>query len=208
MRLYSEVTGKTGSFDDWVQSPSSLTFTPQATAKKTARLLSSSSEWPRPVWSPTSSLNNPKMTVRRLGLVQLRKMLRNGRYDQSSEASCTFSSQLFSAVRIVALRASEATSTMGLPEELYHAMLGVGYQAKRHKIPGPLAGTMIDVAQKSLDLWRRDERAAFRFASLVMTRPSMLRNTVAKLPWPVAEACWRLINLLEYRAGLDGEETC
>ena len=38
---------------------------------------------------------------------------------------------------------------MGLPEELYFAMLGVGWQAKRHKIPGPLARTMIDT-QKSL----------------------------------------------------------
>ena len=76
-----------------------------------------------------------------------------------------------------------------------------------HKIPGPLARTMIDVAQKSLDLWRRDERAAFRFARLVMSRPSMLRNSVEKLPWPVAEACWRLTRILEYLAELDEEES-
>ena len=38
---------------------------------------------------------------------------------------------------------------MGLPEELYFAMLGVGYEAKRHKIPS-LARTTIDVAEKSL----------------------------------------------------------
>ena len=29
-----------------------------------------------------------------------------------------------------------------------------------------------------------------------------------KLPWPVTEACWRMINLLEYLAYLDGEEAC
>ena len=83
---------------------------------------------------------------------------------------------------------------MRLPDELHFAMLGVGWQAKRHKIPGPLARTMIDVAQKSLDLWWRDEQAAFRFARLVMSRPSMIR----KLPWrlrnPVGDRsiCWNI----------------
>lgn len=28
------------------------------------------------------------------------------------------------------------TNTMGIPEELYYAMLEVGYCARRHKIPG------------------------------------------------------------------------
>ena len=109
-----------------------------------------------------------------------------------------FSWQQFTAALIV----------MSLPDELHFAMLGVGWQAKRHKISDPVARTMIDVAQKSLDLWRRDERVAFRFVRLVMARPSMIRNGVAKLPWPVAEACWRLINLLEYPADPDGEEAC
>ena len=96
---------------------------------------------------------------------------------------------------------------MGLPEELYIAMLGVGYQAKWHKIPGPLAGTMIDVVQKSLELWRQDERAVIWIARLMIgSRPSNLRNCTAELSGPVAEACWRLINLLEYLADLDGEE--
>jgi hypothetical protein len=45
---------------------------------------------------------------------------------------------------------------MGLPEELYCAMLEVGYCAKKHKVPGPLADTMVSVAQMSLELWRRD----------------------------------------------------
>ena len=51
---------------------------------------------------------------------------------------------------------SAALIVIGLPKELYFAMLGVGWQAKRHKLPGPLARTMIDVAQKSLDLWQQD----------------------------------------------------
>ena len=113
-------------------------------------------------------------------------LLRNDRHDQSSEVSFICSSQQFSATLIVSC---EATATKGLPEELYYAMLGVGYEARRHKIPGHLAGNMVDIARKSLDLWRGDDPAAFRFSRLVMSRPSMLRNSVAKLPWPVAEAC-------------------
>ena len=45
---------------------------------------------------------------------------------------------------------------MGLPEELYSAMLEVDHCARRHKIPG-LAHTMVDTAQRSLELWR-DEK--------------------------------------------------
>jgi hypothetical protein len=92
---------------------------------------------------------------------------------------------------------------MGLPEELYFAMLEVGHCARRHKIPGPLAHTMIDVAQKSLELWRQDERAAMRFAAMVLAGPTNLRETTGQLPELVAEACWRLIGLLEYLASLD-----
>ena len=93
---------------------------------------------------------------------------------------------------------------MGLPEELYCAMLEVGHSARRHKIPGPLAHTMIDIARKSLELWRQDERTAIMLAHLVLSRPINLRDVTAKLPVPVAEACWRLINLFEYLADLDG----
>jgi hypothetical protein len=89
---------------------------------------------------------------------------------------------------------------MGLPEELYCAMLEVGYCARRHKIPGPLAKTMIDVAHTSLDLWRRDEKAAARFASMVLSGPTNLRTPTGQLPEDCALACWRLITLLEYIA--------
>ena len=92
---------------------------------------------------------------------------------------------------------------MGLPEELYSAMLEIGFCAQRHKIPGPLAHTMIDIAQKSLDVWRRDERAAIKFAALVLSGPTDLRAATGKLQAPqVCAACWRLIGLLEYLAEL------
>ena len=89
---------------------------------------------------------------------------------------------------------------MGLPEELYMAMLEVGHCARHHKIPGPLAHTMIDVAQKFIELWRQDERAATRFATMVLAGPTNLRETTGQLSKPVASACWRLIGLVEYLA--------
>ena len=66
---------------------------------------------------------------------------------------------------------------------------------------------MIDIAQKSLDLCQQDERATIWFARLVLSGPGNLRYATAKLPGPVAEACWRLINLLEYLADLDAPGT-
>ncbi|MEW7980833.1 MAG: hypothetical protein AB2813_13835, partial [Candidatus Sedimenticola endophacoides] len=78
---------------------------------------------------------------------------------------------------------------MGLPEELYFAMLEVGHAARRRKIRGPLAGSMIDIAQKSLELWRRDEKTAMRFAKGVLAGPTNLRATTGQLPEPVASAC-------------------
>jgi hypothetical protein len=91
---------------------------------------------------------------------------------------------------------------MSLPEELHFAMLEVGYCARRHEIPGPLAHTMISIAHKSLELWRKDERAAMRFAAMVLAGHTNLRLTTGQLPEPVAAACWRLIELLEYLACL------
>ena len=87
---------------------------------------------------------------------------------------------------------------MGLPKELYCAMLEVGHCARRHKIPGPLAHTMIDIAQKSLELWRQDEKTVVRFAAGMLAGPTNLRATTGQLPEPVASACWRLVGLLEY----------
>ena len=89
-----------------------------------------------------------------------------------------------------------------LVDELYCAMLEVGYSARRNKIPGPLARTMIDIAHKSLEAWRRDENAAFRFARLVLKGPMNLRVTAGQLPEPIRTTCWRLIGLLEYMASL------
>ena len=99
-------------------------------------------------------------------------------------------------------RYNDTTFQMGLPEELYSAMLEVGHCAHRHKIPGPLAHTMVDTAQKSLELWRDDERIMVRFAHKVLAGPTNLRATTGQLPEPVASACWRLLGLVEYLATL------
>ena len=119
-------------------------------------------------------------------------------HDLSSEAGLyIFHPEFFASSDIATPRVM-----MGLPEELYFAMLEVGYCARRHKIPGPLACTLIDTAQKSLDLWRQDEKAAMRFAAMVLVGPTSLKVSVGQLPEPVAAACWRLIQLLEYLSTL------
>ncbi|MEW8390051.1 MAG: hypothetical protein AB2660_21270, partial [Candidatus Thiodiazotropha sp.] len=84
-----------------------------------------------------------------------------------------------------------------LAYELYLAMLEVGHAARRHKIPGPLTHTMIDIAQKSLELRRQDEKTAMRFATGVLAGPTNLRAATGQLPETVASAYWRLISLLE-----------
>ncbi|GFR59457.1 hypothetical protein ElyMa_001794800 [Elysia marginata] len=71
---------------------------------------------------------------------------------------------------------------MGLPEELYFAMLEVGHCARRHKIPGSLSHIMIDIAQTLLELWRRDERAAMLFATGVLSGPTNLWETLGSCP--------------------------
>lgn len=65
-------------------------------------------------------------------------------------------------------------------------------------IPGPLTHTMINIAQKSFELWRRDEKTAMHYAAGVLAGPTNLRATTGQLPEPVASARWRLIRLLEY----------
>ena len=87
---------------------------------------------------------------------------------------------------------------MGLPEELYFAILSVGHSARRHKIPGFRA--VIDIAQTSLEIWRSNERAAISFAAEVLTGPTNLLETTGQLPEPLALECWRLVRLLEYMA--------
>ena len=90
-----------------------------------------------------------------------------------------------------------------LADELYLAMLEVRHAARRHKIPGPQAHIMIDIAQKSLELWRRDDKTAMCFAAGVLAGPTNLRATTGQ-PEPVASACWRLIRMLEYLSSNHG----
>ena len=51
---------------------------------------------------------------------------------------------------------------------------------------------MIDIAQKSLELRRQDEKTAMRFAAGMLAGPTNLRATTGQLHEPVASACWRL----------------
>ena len=90
-----------------------------------------------------------------------------------------------------------------LVDELYYAMLEVGDCARQNKIPGPLARTLIDTAQRCLGLWRRDEKAAFRFARMVMAGSTDLYVATGQLPEPTRSSCWRLVRLLEYLATFD-----
>ena len=55
---------------------------------------------------------------------------------------------------------------MGLAYELYHALLEVGHAAHRAGIP--LNRVPIEIAQSSLDLWRRDEKVMMRYVALVL----------------------------------------
>ena len=83
-------------------------------------------------------------------------------------------------------------------ELLHAALLDVASAARREKVPGDLARTMVGTAHTMLDLFQRDERAAGRFATGVLSGQTNLRETTGQLPENTARACWRLIRLLEY----------
>ena len=87
---------------------------------------------------------------------------------------------------------------MGLAEELYFALIDVGYTARRSKIPGPLSQSMIRTARDWLEVWREDERAVISFASMLSSGVQHMVRMNNQLPEPFVDACWRLIRLLEY----------
>ena len=90
---------------------------------------------------------------------------------------------------------------MGQAEELYFAMVDVGYTARRCKT---LSQTMIDTARDWLETWREDERTLISFASMLLSDPSGVLTPQClcavrdQLPEPFVDACWRLLRLLEY----------
>ena len=93
-----------------------------------------------------------------------------------------------------------------LAEELYFALLDVSAAARRDRIPGPLARTLLDAAHRCLELFRRDERAAGHFARMVLKDDAAaLRRATGQLPERSRRACWRLIGLLEYLAEQYGQ---
>ena len=130
------------------------------------------------------------------GLVAYKISKKSAKWSELTVPDCIGSSSPYGRYDI----SSEADN---FPPDFFSVMLEVGHCASHHKIPGPLAHTMIDIARKSLELWRRDERAAMRFATMVLAGPTNLRETTGQLSEPVASACWRLIRLLEYLASLD-----
>lgn len=104
-------------------------------------------------------------------------------------------------------------------DELYFAMIDVGYTALKHRIAG--AKGMIRLARDSLETWREDEKAATLFAKRMLESSStpidsseFLQNLTSKcdctsnkglllttqLPDDLARACWRLSDILEYFA--------
>ena len=92
---------------------------------------------------------------------------------------------------------------MGIPEDLYFALIEVGICARRCKIPGSLAKVMFETAHDLLDICRQDEKTATIFASHVLSCKTNLWTTTGQLPEPVASACFKLLKLLGYLASLE-----
>lgn len=85
-----------------------------------------------------------------------------------------------------------------LADEVYMAMLEIGHSAKRDNVPGPLSETMLDTARQSLDMWRSDHSLLQIFARILLRNPSGLKEATSNLPERTRNACWRLLNLLQY----------
>ena len=80
-----------------------------------------------------------------------------------------------------------------LADELYLAMLEVGHATRRHKIPGPLAHTMIDIAQNSR-LSSSGKMTGQPFGSrrgCRLARPT--RGTTWQIPDPGWSGCWNTL---------------
>ena len=116
----------------------------------------------------------------------------------------TYETWTYTSNLSVVLSVPVYSCAMGQAEELYFAMVDVGYTAIRCKIPGPLSQTMIDTARDWLETWREDERTLISFASMLLSDPSGILTPQhlcavrGQLPEPFVDACWRLLRLLEY----------
>ena len=91
---------------------------------------------------------------------------------------------------------------MTLVDELYCAMVEVSNCAKRDK----LTLNLIDIAHRAVNLGRQDEKLLFRFASIVISLSTNFRAATSQLPEETANACWRLMDLIEYIASFDDDE--
>ena len=77
-------------------------------------------------------------------------------------------------------------------------MVEVSDCANLEKIPGPLAKTMVDVANRSFAHWQENPSLMHDFAATILNGPTSLKLVTAGLPPKTWWACWRLITLLEY----------
>ncbi len=101
---------------------------------------------------------------------------------------------------------ASADENMGQAEELYFALIDVGYTARRCKITGgaSMLEGMIVTARDWLETSREDERTLISFASMLLSDPSGVLTPQSlcavrdQLPEPFVDACWRLLRLLEY----------
>lgn len=92
---------------------------------------------------------------------------------------------------------------MSFPEQLFCAILGVGCHAKRHKTAA-LWLVLWSMSHKCLLISgsRMNGQPCGSLAIVLSARSTNMRVAIAELAEPVAEACWRLIGLLEYLASL------
>ena len=90
---------------------------------------------------------------------------------------------------------------MALPNEnlvkdVWFAMWEVQTHARREKMPGPCRD-LGKLANRCFEVWLMRPGALETFARGVLSGPTDLRATTGQLPAGLADACWRLITLLE-----------
>ena len=86
---------------------------------------------------------------------------------------------------------------MGLTEELYCAMIEVGYFANKNKALILLAKTMIDIARHSLEDWFANGTSITRFATEMLAKDDLCYKSW-ELDGETCTALWKLLDLLEY----------
>ena len=76
------------------------------------------------------------------------------------------------------------------------AMWQVQYAARYDNVPGSLRN-FGKIANRNFEIWFTPHGVQKAFASGVLSGPTDLRIVTAELPEHTAQACWRLLDLLE-----------